>query len=311
MISEFDEWAIRKKAFEELERLVARHGPALPWELITAGFVFRGQKFLFANRARGIFKPAQMPGDAPLSVKTTVPKKGRVARYDDLASEEGFVYRFQGEDPQATDNRRLLAAQQRATPLIYFYGLEPSVYQPIWPVYVTDFDPARLSCRLVADAAEFLQQPGTFVADAGMQALQRRYVTVQAKRRVHQQAFRLQVLHAYDDRCAICRFPRRELLDAAHIVPDHAPLGEPEVPNGLALCRLHHGAFDANLLGIRPDGIIEIAPSLQAEKDGPTLEHGLKGFHLQSLHLPARKEARPRVIYLEERYEEFRAAAGG
>lgn len=81
------------------------------------------------------------------------------------------------------------------------------------------------------------------------------------------------------------------------------------MPNGLALCRLHHGAFDANFLGIRPDGVIEISRSLRDEQDGPTLEHGLKGFHEKLIHLPSRKEARPREIYLEERYEEFRRAA--
>jgi putative restriction endonuclease len=290
--------------------LVAQHGPALPWVVLKEGFEYRGQKLLFANRARGIFKPATMPGNAPLSVKTTVPKSGRTARYEDLAADDGFIYRFQGEDPNATDNRRLLDAQQRAVPLIYFYGLEPSVYQPIWPVYVSNFDPFALSCRLVADEAETLLQPGTFVADPNMQALQRRYVTVLAKRRLHQQAFRLQVLHAYADRCAICRFPRRELLEAAHIVPDHSVRGEPEVPNGLALCRLHHGAFDTDFLGIRPDGVIEIAPALLAERDGPTLEHGIKGFHGKVLHMPDRTEARPKQIYLEERYEQFRTALG-
>lgn len=40
---------------------------------------------------------------------------------------------------------------------------------------------------------------------------------------------------------------------AAHIIPDREEGGEPPVTNGLALCKLHHTAFDAFFLSIRPD----------------------------------------------------------
>lgn len=41
------------------------------------------------------------------------------------------------------------------------------------------------------------------------------------------------------------------LLDAAHIVSDgHETLGQPIVPNGLPLSKIHHAAFDAHLLGV-------------------------------------------------------------
>ena len=58
-------------------------------------------------------------------------------------------------------------------------------------------------------------------------------------------------------RLIVCRLRHWELLDAAHILPDKHPLGEPVVPNGLALCKLHHAAFDADILGVRPDLRIE------------------------------------------------------
>src|SRR5919197_4456221 len=48
------------------------------------------------------------------------------------------------------------------------------------------------------------------------------------------------VLRAYRERCAICRLRREELLDTAHILADGHPRGAPIVPNGLALCTLHH-----------------------------------------------------------------------
>ena len=43
-----------------------------------------------------------------------------------------------------------------------------------------------------------------------------------------------------------------ELLEAAHILPDGHPLGEPVIPNGLALCTLRHAAFGAYIIGVTP-----------------------------------------------------------
>ena len=74
-----------------------------------------------------------------------------------------------------------------------------------------------------------------------------------------------------------------------------------------SLCRLHHGAFDASLLGIRPDGQVVISDALLEANDGPTHEHRLKGFDGQRIHVPRRKVLRPRPEYLEERFAAFRA----
>lgn len=303
------DWPIRVAAFDALQRRVRQYGEVLPWELIDEGFTYQGETLHFANRARGIFWPRQMRETA-LSIKTTVPRQGREARYDDLFSDEGFLYRFQGTDVEGRDNRRLVRAMELDAPLIYFYGIEPGAYRPIWPVYISEVDPSALTFTVVSAAPEAqVKEPGRYAADPKLLSLERRYATVQVKKRLHQVAFRQHVLRAYEQRCAVCRFPRTELLDAAHILPDRDVRGRPEVPNGLSLCKLHHGAFDADLLGIRPDGIIEIAQRLLDEQDGPTLEHGLKGFAGKPLGmLPEARELRPRGEYLEERYERFRKA---
>jgi putative restriction endonuclease len=136
----------------------------------------------------------------------------------------------------------------------------------------------------------------------------RRYETVLVKKRLHQEVFRHHVLTAYESRCAVCRLPNPRLLEAAHIIPDRDPRGRPAVPNGLALCRLHHGAFDANLLGVRPDYVVEISRELLDEHDGPTLEYAIKGFDGEPLTVPRRRSDRPDPDLLEERYEEFRRA---
>lgn len=293
---------IRMAAFEQLHALVAVHGPVLPWELIAEGFTCRGEPLLFANKTRGIFRPRQMQG-AALSIKTTVPRAGRDARYDDqVASDEGyFVYRFQGSDPDDWDNRLLYGAHRDRLPLIYFYGVDPGLYRPLWPVFITGWDPANLACTVAVDE-------GIAIVGDDEVEIRRRYVTVEAKRRLHQDAFRAVVLRAYDTRCAICRLPRAELLEAAHILPDRDVRGRPEVPNGLALCQLHHGVYDQNLLGIRPDHVIQIAPSLLATRDGPVLEQAIKAFHGRRLEVPRRESQWPRPEYLEERFDEFRRA---
>ncbi len=83
--------------------------------------------------------------------------------------------------------------------------------------------------------------------DAGLSALERRWVQAQTRRRLHQPVFRAQVIQAYGRRCAICSLRHVELLDAAHIIPDSETGGDAIVTNGLALCKIHHAAYDNNV----------------------------------------------------------------
>jgi hypothetical protein len=99
------------------------------------------------------------------------------------------------------------------------------------------------------------------------------------------------------------------VLDAAHILPDGHPLGEPVVPNGLAMCKLHHAAFDRNILGVRPDLVVEIREDVLLEIDGPMLRHGLQDLDQHPLLVvPQREGERPNRAFLEERYVGFREA---
>lgn len=296
---------IRLATFAALDRLIRLHGPVLPWSAISEGFEHQGEVVYFANRARGIHRPRQMVRGA-LSIKTTVPRAGREARYDDqVASGAGhFVYKLQGSSLDDWDNQWLKAASDLGAPLVYFYGVAPGLYRPLWPVYITSWRPSSLECLVSVDQAVLAE--GEEEDESVL--IRRRYSTVQAKARLHQDTFRTLVLGAYKTRCAVCNLPRAELLDAAHIIPDRDQRGRPEVPNGLALCQLHHRAYDRNIIGISPGYIVAVTPSIMAERDGPVLEHGIKGFAGKRLRLPARRADRPKPEYLEERYEEFRRA---
>jgi putative restriction endonuclease len=95
----------------------------------------------------------------------------------------------------------------------------------------------------------------------------------------------------------------------SHILPDTHPRGEPWVSNGLSFCKIHHAAFDAHIIGVRPDLVVEVRSDILEETDGPMLQHGLKDCHNQRLAiLPSSRRDQPRREFLEERYEMFRAA---
>ena len=92
-------------------------------------------------------------------------------------------------------------------------------------------------------------------------------------------------------------------------MPDSHPRGQPWVYNGLSLCKIHHAAFDASILGIRPDLVVEIRKDVLEEEDGPMLTHGLQECHNQRLLVvPFSERLKPRREFLEERYELFREA---
>ena len=78
------------------------------------------------------------------------------------------------------------------------------------------------------------------------------------------------------------------------ILPDGHSKGEPWVCNGLALCKLHHAAFDNNIIGIRPDLMVEVRNDVLEESDGPMLQYGLKECHEKTLViLPRSEELKP------------------
>jgi putative restriction endonuclease len=98
------------------------------------------------------------------------------------------------------------------------------------------------------------------------------------------------------------------LLDAAHIIGDSEPEGIPAVRSGIALCKLHHAAFDSYLIGIRPDYYIEVRRDVLHEKDGPMLIHGLQELNNRKIILPTPAKLSPDPRLLEQRFEEYRAA---
>jgi len=136
----------------------------------------------------------------------------------------------------------------------------------------------------------------------------RSYLTSQIKIRLHQKGFRERVLHAYRNQCSLCRLKHQELLDAAHIIPDSEEGGLPIVQNGISLCKIHHAAFDKNIIGITPDYKIKVREDILIETDGPMLKYGLQSLEDQKLVLPRNHTLRPDPERLDFRYQQFKTA---
>lgn len=290
---------VRVAAFNFLKEQTALHGGSvLPRRLLERGFDFGGRRVPLVG-PQGIFKPAIC--DLPLSITTVPEVPGKERPYEDEPTYEGVHYRYRGTDPRHPDNAGLRHAMAERVPLIYFHGHRPGLYHAEWPVYVVGDDPSRLTFTILTEGAAEDNSQAT-AADAPRRA----YLATLMYQRLHQSLFRVRVLDAYEETCAVCRLRHWELLDAAHILPDKDPRGEPVVPNGLALCKLHHAAFDSDILGVRPDLRIEVRHDVLREADGPMLKVGLQAFDGQIITVPRQKTLRPNVDFLAERYERFR-----
>ncbi|WP_433274661.1 HNH endonuclease [Pseudonocardia xinjiangensis] len=265
-------------------------------------FEVAGQPFRLMDAQRGIRKPREL--SSALSIRTVYTVEGKDRPYADEVGPDGLLrYKWRGDDPDHAENRALRAAMDEQAPLIWFFGVAQGVYKPIYPVYLLWEEPELHQFVIDPDVARGLVSKGGEITEQV-----RRYILRQTKQRLHQPVFRATVLRAYETRCAVCALRHAELLDAAHIVPDREAAGIASVRNGLALCKIHHAAYDSSVLGIRPDLVVEIRADLLKEIDGPMLEHGLKGRHGQRLMaLPKVRAERPNVDLLEERYARFRA----
>jgi putative restriction endonuclease len=80
------------------------------------------------------------------------------------------------------------------------------------------------------------------------------------------------------------------------------------VQNGLSLYKIHHAAFDKNIIGIIPDYSIKVRNDVVEEIDGPMLKFGLQSLHDKFLVLPSRISDYPDRFRLELRFERFKSA---
>ncbi|HGY1228359.1 TPA: phosphorothioated DNA-binding restriction endonuclease [Citrobacter farmeri] len=131
---------------------------------------------------------------------------------------------------------------------------------------------------------------------------------LQLLRKQRDPLFRQQVLRAYNYECAICGFNMRHdntsvALEAAHIKwKQHG--GPCEIPNGLALCAIHHKAFDKGSIGLDENMRVQISEAVNGSGIVGRLFWDFQG---KNISLPQIKAYYPQDEFVEwHRKEVFR-----
>jgi putative restriction endonuclease len=286
------ELALRQRIMHVLAEETAARG-FLTREQLSA-LPVGGERRRLVDTSKGIWNPRDLA--ATLSVVSSPD-----GPYDDRELDGAlFRYAYRAGSTRG-DNTKLRRAYELGLPIILLRKINTGTFVPVFPVYVIEDDPLRREFVLSLDeSVRFLVGPD--------QGPQRSYAEQVVRRRLHQAEFRGRVLQAYATQCAICNLRFGRLLEAAHIIGDAESEGDPTVPNGLSLCNIHHAAYDANLVGISPDYVVEVNHELLDASDGPMLQYGLQAMHGRSLTVPSRRLDRPDRDRLDVRYERFRMA---
>ena len=288
--------SIRLAAIATARALAARWRDAVPFAEIEKGFQVEGQRLLLTSRAEGVFKPAQMTAGV-LSIRSTL-----ASRYQDepLSDTETF-YDY---SPKPGRNRWLQDSMAAGDDVIYFLQVKSKPgpeYVVFVPVKIVKDDPERH--RFVVDLAP-TSKPLFDPAVLQPAKPARLYDSATVKVRLFQAHFRRLVLAAYQSRCCVCSLPERPLLDGAHITPDSEEAGEPVVNNGLALCALHHRAFDADMMSVDPEYNVVLLDDRLSHPTDPA-NRVLLDHRGQRIRLPRDEAMWPDRERLEKRQKEL------
>lgn len=152
-----------------------------------------------------------------------------------------------------------------------------------------------------------LNQVGSLseAAVAAVPRSERREVIATIRRKVREQDFRARVLAAYGYRCAMCGLQLR-LVEAAHIVPVAEPGSSDETRNGVALCSLHHDAYDRNLISFTERYRIEVSRASEGDLRSAKLLGGISSFKTAlrpAILLPADNRDYPNPAYIRRSRE--------
>ncbi|MDP7734251.1 HNH endonuclease [Mycobacterium paragordonae] len=289
------ELQLRQLIFRLLADIAQEHGVVTRQQLESLQVGDQSRRII--DQSRGIWNPKDLL--ATLSIVSS--PDGPYA--DTRISDTLFAYDYRKGNTQG-DNTKLRRAYELGLPIILLRKLRPNIYVPAFPAYVIKDDgPNRQFLIALDESLRTVDDP------LHLTAPERAYAERVMKQRLHQPEFRGRIMLAYNESCTVCTLKRGKLLDAAHIIGDDKPHGLPVVENGLSLCKLHHAAYDANLLGISPDYTVRINRELMEETDGPMLQHGLQEMDRRALLLPERRSDRPSKDRLAERFEEFKSAS--
>jgi putative restriction endonuclease len=160
-----------------------------------------------------------------------------------------------------------------------------------------DFGQSTKDLNVLSEVAE---NPEINEADIQIRNVARKITIVSVSKKLRDVSFRRRVLTAYSFHCAVCGI-QLKLVEAAHIIPVNHEMSTDETRNGLALCALHHKAFDQALIAINPDYSIQVNQNKTDELQRQKLADGLAKFS-QDLRpliiLPPAISDRPHAEYI-------------
>jgi len=113
--------------------------------------------------------------------------------------------------------------------------------------------------------------------------------------------FAKKVYEAYDNKCSMCGLGLG-LIEGAHIVPHSNDKGTDDVTNGIALCALHHKAYDNSLIYFDRDYLIKINTDKIKYMEEMGLDSGFRKFTelaFEKLRLPKNYLLQPDVNNIE------------
>jgi putative restriction endonuclease len=143
------------------------------------------------------------------------------------------------------------------------------------------------------------------VADSTIEdevAKERRVAIVTTKRALRDLNFRDRILTAYGHKCAMCGV-QLKLLDAAHILPVVHPASTDETRNGVALCALHHRAYDKAFVTFDETFKVRYNEKIAASLKVSGHDGGLSSFTKALrplLILPPDRKDRPNSTFIKE-----------
>jgi putative restriction endonuclease len=295
-------WSLEEEAtFREdlISKVIskANDGDGMLSRTELGNFEYAGQNVRVIDAQGGIWNPGSSWsfGDelrATLSINTTTSGK-----YEDQEVPGGlWRYDYQSGS-SAGKNTKMRKAMELQLPILWFVQQDSGRYVPYRVFVINDFPEAGY-CLIAPDLS-------LATATHSESLIERRYAERIMRQRLHQPAFRARVISAYKTKCAVCKLAHGRMLDAAHITPDSDATSSTSVTNGLSLCKIHHAAYDINIMGIDPNYTIYIREDILQEIDGPMLEHGIKDMNLGKIWVPATAQEQPDRSRLEARFTEF------
>lgn len=288
---------IRRDIFRWLQgQELANGGYEFRREFLRSGYTYRDRQIPLMDPQTGIWNPQGF--DTTLSITNTLKSP-----YNDEANAEYLRYSYErrADRPLISGrNLKLRAAAERKDPLILFQEVLPTLYVPRYPVFIDRDDPVEGFVGVSLDRA--LSDPEDPLYDSGSP---KAYAERVRRVRLHQQDFRRRVVRAYEYHCAVCELNIPALIDAAHITPDADGSSSTDVSNGLALCKLHHAAYDGNLLGIDSKYRVFVRPDVLALSGVSLVKHGMQEMNGRTLYVPRAPALRPDPDSLDRRFQEF------